>query len=241
MDIGKSFTYVFEDQKWITKVLIGGAILFVGILFSWLIAIPLLAALALVLGYTLTVTKNAAEGSATPLPEWGEMGNLFMKGLYALIGIVIYFLPAILLGCCIGLFAAIGGSAAGAAGQNNGGNAIGGGLGIVVLCLQCLISLYSLIAGLTLYAPLTRFAMSANQLSIFWDFRGNLDFITKNLANYVIALLISIVAGFIGSLGIILCGVGLPFTTFWAYLVGAHIFGQLWRQSQGQTATSVAP
>jgi hypothetical protein len=234
MDIGKSFTYVFEDPNWIKKVLIGGGILFVGLIFSWLIGIPLLIAGAMVLGYSLTVTKNVADGSPTPLPEWAEMGTLFMKGLYGIIGALIYFLPVIALSCCLGIFTGIAGSATGSAGQN-GGSSLGGIIGIVSLCLNCLISILSLVAGLTLYAPLTRFAMSANQLSIFWDFRGNLDFITKNLSSYIIALVIALVASVIGSLGLILCFVGYPFTIFWAYLVGSHVFGQLWRH-QGQAA-----
>ena len=47
MDIGKSFGYVFEDDRWITKILIAAAILLVGFLFSWLLAIPLILALVL--------------------------------------------------------------------------------------------------------------------------------------------------------------------------------------------------
>lgn len=235
MDIGKSFTYVFEDPNWIKKVLIGGAILFVGLIFSWLVGIPMLIAGAFVLGYSLNVTKNVADGSPTPLPEWTDFGALFMKGLYGIIGVIIYFLPAIVLGCCIGVFAGVAGGAAGSNGQNSASSGLGSALGIVSLCFDCLIIIYSLVAGVTLYAPLTRFAMSSNQLSIFWDIRGNLDFITKNLSNYIIALLISIVAGVVGSLGWILCLIGYPFTVFVAYLIGAHVFGQVWR-NQGQVA-----
>jgi hypothetical protein len=87
--------------------------------------------------------------------------------------------------------------------------------------------------AVTIYAPLTRFAMSNNQLSIFWDFRGNLDLIMKNVGNYVMALLIAIIASFIASFGIILCVIGVFFTSFWSLLVAAHVFGQFWRNSQG--------
>ena len=40
MDIGKSFTFVFEDDAWITKILIAAAILFLGVIFSWLLLLP---------------------------------------------------------------------------------------------------------------------------------------------------------------------------------------------------------
>jgi hypothetical protein len=240
MDIGKSFTYVFEDQNWIAKVAIAGGILLVGVLFSFLLGIPAIIASAILLGYTLTVTKNVAEGVANPLPEWSDFGGFLAKGFYAIVGAIIWFAPLIVLLCCFVLFTIVGGSAAGAAG-NRGGDAIGGMLGIVLLCLQCLMALYGLIAGLTFYAPLTRFAMTNNQLSVFWDVRGNLDLITKNIGNYIIALLIVLVAGFIAQFGVIACVIGVFFTQAWAQLVAAHVFGQFWQKSQGMLMTPSAP
>jgi hypothetical protein len=240
MDIGKAFAYVFEDPNWVMKLLVGGGILFVGVLFSFLIGIPLLVAGALVLGYSLLVTRNVAEGVAAPLPEWTDFGALFMKGLYAIVGIIIYFLPVIVLGCCVGVLSAVGGSASTSTSSSTG-DTVTGIVSIVALCLNCLITLYSIVAGITLYAPMTRFAMSANQLSVFWDIRGNMDFITKNIGNYVIAVLIAFVASFIAGFGLILCGIGIFFTSFWAYLVGSFMFGQLWRNQAGSTMASYAP
>jgi len=224
MDIGKAFTYVFEDPNWIMKVVIGGLLMLVPIVGT-----------IVVLGYMLNTLKNVADGMQLPLPEWGEFGNHFMKGLYGFVGVLIYFAPLILLVCCIWVIAIVGGAGAGAAG-NRGGDAIGSVVGLLILCVQCIAGLYGLVAGGTLYAPLTRFAVSANQLSIFWDFRGNFDFISKNIANYVIALLLAWVASLVASFGVILCVVGVLFTSFWSYLVSAYLFGQLWRQSQGQVA-----
>jgi hypothetical protein len=227
MDIGKSFTYVFEDPKWIMKILIGGIVSI----------IPIVNFAAI--GYMLTTLKNVVDGQAQPLPEWGNFGDHFMKGLYAFIGILVYFLPAILLWCCMFAVSFAGGIGANSAGQS-GGNAIGGVMGIVILCLQCIMGLYALVAAITLWAPMTRFAMSQNQLSIFWDFRGNFELISKNIANYIIALLIAWVASFVAGFGIILCIIGVFFTSFWAQLVNAHVFAQFWRTTQGQ-ATAPAP
>ncbi len=224
MDIGKSFTYVFEDKNWIMKVLIGGIVLLIPIVdFA-------------VYGYMLTTLKNVADGQPNPLPEWSDFGAHFMKGLYAFIGVLIYFLPAILIYCCV--FAlSFGMTAATSSGNgSNAGSSLGGILGIITLCLNCILAIYALVAGLTLYAPLTRFAMSANQLSLFWDFRGNFAFIQKNLTNYIIALLIAWVASFIAGFGIILCIVGVLFTTFWATLVAANVFGQLWKNQSAPPA-----
>ncbi len=221
MDIGKSFSYVFEDPNWIKKVLIGGLVS--------LIPIVNFAAY----GYMLTVMKNIADGQPSPLPEWSEFGAFFMKGLYAVIGILVYFLPMLVLFCCVFVLSFVGGAAATGTSDQSSSGAIASVVGILALCIECVGGLYALVAGLTVYAPLTRFAMSSNQLSVFWDFRGNLDLIMKNISNYVIAILIVLVAGFVASFGVILCFVGVVFTSFWAQLVAANVFGQFWRNTQG--------
>lgn len=228
MDIGKAFTYVFEDPNWIMKLLLGGILLLIPIVnFA-------------VLGYMLATLKNVADGQPQPLPEWGEFGAHFMKGLYAFIGALVYFLPLILIWCCVFVVTFAGSFAAGSSSDSTGG-AVGGVMGIVILCLQCVMGLYGLFAGLTIWAPMTRFAMSANQLSIFWDIRGSFDFIKQNLSNYIIALLVGWVASFVAGFGIILCIIGVVFTMFWAYAVQAYLFGQLWRTSSGQGVMPAAP
>ncbi len=214
MDIGKSFTFITEDPKWITKVLIGGVVLLIPIVnFA-------------VWGYMLTTLRNVAEDKKEPLPEWGDFGTHFMKGLYAFVGVLVYFLPAILVYCCIFALQIGAGAIAGSVGGRDAGNSVAGIIGLLGTCLSCVLALYALVAGLTLWAPLTRFAMSANQLNIFWDFRTNFDFIMKNLSNYVIALLVGLVAAFVAEFGIILCIVGVLFTLFYAYMVQAYLFGQ---------------
>ena len=220
-NIGKSFTYVFEDPNWIMKVLIGGI---VGI-------IPIVNFAAL--GFMVTTLKNVADGQPQPLPEWGNFGEHFMKGLYVFVGYLIYFAPAILIYCCAAVLSGVVGGAAGATTGRDTGGAISGVLGIVIMCLYCVIGLLVLVAAVLFPAALVRFANSQNQLSLFWDFRGAFDLVSKNVGNYVMAILIVLVASFIAQLGIILCVVGYFFTAFWAQLVNAHIFGQFWRASQG--------
>jgi len=58
-----------------------------------------------------------------------------------------------------------------------------------------------------------------------------LGLITGNLGNYIIALILAWVASVIAGFGVIACGVGVLFTSFWASLVMAHLFGQLQRAS----------
>jgi len=225
MDIGKAFTYVFDDPNWIMKVLIGGGILFVGLILVWLLAIPLLLAGIVILGYTVTTIRNVADGNPTPLPEWSDFGGLFMKGLYGLVGSIVFYLPVILIACCAGVVGAI-------PSMSKDLKNLQDTISIVTMCLNCVQGLLSLVFGVVYPAALIRYAMTSNQMSVFWDVGGTINLITKNLGNYVIAVLVAWVAGMIGMFGIILCGIGLPFTLFWSNLVGAFLYVQFWRASQ---------
>ncbi len=230
MDIGKAFSYVFEDPNWIAKVGIGGGILLGGLVLSFLLGLPLLAAIIILMGYFLTVIKNVYEANPRPLPEWNDFGGYFMKGLYAFIGVIILQLPAIIIACCIGALTGVIGSQASSGSSDN----TTGLVTTLTLCLQCVIGIYSLVIGIFMYAPLTRYALNG-QLATFWDFKGNLAFIQANVGNYLIAWILSIVAGLIGEIGFALCVIPGFFTTFWAMLVSAYLFGQFARMSSGAT------
>ncbi len=55
-----------------------------------------------------------------------------------------------------------------------------------------------------------------------------------NLGGYLIVLLLTlVVTSFVGSLGILACGIGLPFTAFYALLVNYHLYGQAYCKAQG--------
>lgn len=219
MDIGKSFTYVFEDPNWLMKVLIGGIVS----------AIPIVNFAAF--GYIVTTLKNVADGQTQPLPEWSNFGDHFMKGLYVFVGALIYAAPIILLYCCMFALSMVLPAAGSTAGRD-AGNALASLAGILSMCLSCLIFIVALAIAVVFPAALVRFAMS-NQLSTFWDFGGTFNLVRDNLTNYIIALLIAWVAGFVASFGLILCVIGVIFTSFWAQLVSAHVLGQFWQTNKG--------
>jgi|GEM_PF-107410 hypothetical protein len=235
MDVGKSFTYMFEDKDWIVKIAIGGLILLVGgLILGWLV-IPAIAAAMLLLGYALNVIKNVYEGNPNPLPEWSNIGDLFMRGATAFVGVVIWAIPLIVLGCCI----VAAGIATGSTAESNGRNVSTLG-GLILACLYCLTFLVGLAISLFVYAPLTKFAIS-NQLNEFWDFQGAWKFIQANPGNYIIAFLLALVANFIAGFGVIACLIGVFFTNFWAMLVIAHLFGQVARTNLVPTDSSMLP
>jgi hypothetical protein len=221
MDIGKSFTYVFDDEGWLTKVLVGGLFGFLSII---LIGVPFLV------GYFLETLKNVYLGQPRPLPNWGDnLGAMFVKGIKALVGILIWSLPIILLSCVLGIISSTLGTAM-PSGNSSAAQSAAGIFVAVNLCFQCLISIYSLILGVMIPAALMKFAVD-EQISDFWAVRDLIGFIRRNLGNYLIATIVYWVAGAIAGFGVILCFVGVFFTTFWSMLVGAHLYGQVFRNA----------
>lgn len=98
MDIGKSITFVNEDERWLGKLIVAVALTFFAFL---LVPIPLLA------GYSVAIARNVKNGEKSPLPEWDDFGKLFMDGLYIMIAQFVYTLPFWII-ACIGFTATIG-------------------------------------------------------------------------------------------------------------------------------------
>src|SRR5437870_5119108 len=71
-DFAKPFTYVFDDPRWLQKILIGGLFYLAGVvLVGWFF----------ILGYVAQVTRNVIAGMTHPLPEWDDLGSFFSEGL----------------------------------------------------------------------------------------------------------------------------------------------------------------
>jgi hypothetical protein len=212
MDIGKAFTYTFEDESWLTKILLGGLFTFLSII---LVGIPFM------LGYFTETIKNVYLGQPRPLPNWGDnLGGLFAKGLKVVVGVLVWSLPIIVFSCIYGV---VLGTA-----TSNLQRGQEGLITAVSICFNCLVIIYSLVMSAALPAALMKFAVT-EQLGAFFAFRDIFGFITSNLGNYIIALIVYWLASFIGSFGVILCFVGMFFTVWWSTLVGAHLFGQVYR------------
>ena len=208
MDIGKAVSFVFEDKRWLVKIGIGGAFAFLSTL---LIGIPF------VLGYMVQTLRNVASGEPSPLPEWTELGDKFINGLGLFVIMLIYALPMILLFCVTFAFRQ-------AAGERNG-------ISLVMSCLNCIRFLYLLPYCLFVPAVIIRYAMTGEIMSAF-RFGEIFTFISGNLGNYILAVVLSWVIYSIASFGVIICGIGVLFTGFWASLVEAHLYGQVYSLSK---------
>jgi hypothetical protein len=205
MDIGKAFTYVFDDENWIKKILIGGIVTIIPV-------VNLIAA-----GYGLRALRNVARGEEKPLPEWDDWGGDFVRGLMIAIAGVIYALPVILLS---GVGAIIG-----AISSDQYGNLSGVGA-TCFFGVQCLSVLWGIAMALWMPAATIQYA-TTDEFGAFFRFGEIWALISGNLGAYGMAILTMIIASLVSGLGTILCIVGVIFTSFYGTLVGMHAYGQV--------------
>ena len=206
MDIGKAFSYVFEDERWVSKVLLGGVFFF----------IP--SVNCAVLGYLVKIAQNVAHSNPRPLPEWSEFGDHFMRGLYVFVIYLVYLLPIFILE--ILFFTLTAGLAAGS--RRDGGGAAVGLLGV---CFVPLMIILGIALSILLYAAIARYA-ATNTLSEAFKFGEVIASVRGNIGPWVMLWLVALLAGMVGGLGAIACLVGVIFTAFYAQCVVGHALGQ---------------
>ena len=220
VDFGRSFSFVTEDPEWIKKILIDKA---------FTLACALLVGVPFVLGYFSRTLRNVVAGESRPMPEWDDLGAIFSEGLRLTAVYLLYSLGIVAmiaaLGCVVMLpVMAVSGTGA------DPSELLGvmGGLGIVAL--YGLVMVCSLALAVYLPAALARAALRGTVGDGF-AWREVLGFIKANLGNYLLTLVIYLVASFLSQFGIILCCVGLFPAAFWAYMVLAVALGQTVRLS----------
>ncbi|MCL5257027.1 MAG: DUF4013 domain-containing protein [Chloroflexi bacterium] len=219
MDAGKAFSYPFQDKDWPSKFLIG----IVWVLLNIIPFIGTIISVGMLNGYMLEVTRRVSAGTETPLPEWDNLGDKFVRGILLAIIQFIWALPAIILGTFISIVAGALGAGEAAA------------------SVQAVTALVGFIFGLAAFAwgiftllviPIVtaRYAETGTFGSAF-DFGPIFSTLRDNAGNYVIVLLLTIAAGIIGSLGFIACGVGVLFTAVYSYFIIYGLYGMAYRAS----------
>ena len=218
MDIGKAFSFVFDDENWIVKVLVGGV----------LSLIPFVGQI-LMYGYGLELMENVIQGRSRPLPEWDDWGGKLVKGIMYLVISFVYALPIVLLGICFGLLMTVLGVAKAEEAIN-----VVGSLGGV--CFGGFALLYGILLTLALPPAIGRY-LETGELGAAFRLGEVFALVRDNIGAWIIALVLSWLAGLIASLGIILCFVGVLFTAFWANLVMMYLWGDVYRQASAKSVT----
>jgi hypothetical protein len=207
MDIGRSIQYVFEDPNWVKKMLIGGLLSLIPV-FGTLIAA----------GYWIRIASNVANNQELPLPEWNDFGGDFMRGLRAVVAVLIWAIPLIVFAACAIIpAAATGDSAAGAL--------------ATLITIGALTIAFIFWVAVAFISPVIigRVSMSGS-ISAAFEFREILIDARENLVPLLITVAVAYALGVVASFGVILCLVGYLFTQFLAYMMVSHLYGQIWRR-----------
>jgi len=220
VDFGRSFTFVGEDPDWIKKILIGGA---------FTLACALLVGVPFVLGYFSRTLRNVVTGELRPMPEWDDLGGIFNEGLRLTAVYLLYTLGVVAVVAALGCMVMLPVMAlSGGGGDVSDALGVLGGLGIVGAYGLAMVGFLAL--AVYLPAALARAALRGTVADGF-AWRETLGFIRANLGNYLISLVIYLLASFLSQFGILLCCVGVFPAAFWGYMVLAVALGQTVRLS----------
>lgn len=225
MHIGESFSFVFGDDEWITKMLIAMGILLGGIALGILVIPAILAAL-LLSGYGLEITRRVIHGESQVLPRWDDWGTLLTDGLRVAVIAVVYALPIIAASICLGI-------------PSNFVSETSGAAAILSWFMGCLGFLWGIALSFLLPVAIGKLAAEGN-LGAAFRFGEVLALVRDNLTAYLVLVLMVWVTWMLASLGVILCLVGWLFTIPYATFVVSYLYGQAYRQASGWAQAAAA-
>jgi len=228
MNIGKSFSFPFEDKQWISKLGLGAVIAMVPILnFAWS-------------GYMVALMRNVMNNQQEPLPNWDDLGKKFSDGLILVVAGFAYSLPMLLVVCLPLGFMIVPAILSGSQDMQEIANAIAGVGTAIFFCLLCVFLLYSVVLSVIYPAILVLFAREGTLASCF-KFGEVFNLVGRNTSPFFTAWIVSIVAGlvvgfvagaaqlvlnfipFIGQIVSFVLTIGIVVYTSAIY---AHLFGQ---------------
>jgi hypothetical protein len=234
MDIGKSFSYPFEDKQWVSKVGLGAVISLVPILnFA-------------MTGYMIQIVRNLMDNAEEPLPNWDDLGKKFMDGLMLVLAGFVYALPVIVLSCLpLSIITIPAIIASGNSDFQNVANTISGAGGVLLAAMTCVFLVYGLVLSVIFPAIYVNYAREGTFASCF-HLREVFNIIGKNAGPFFTAWGMSLVAGLVVSvvisvfnlipcIGQIISFVLLLVAGVYLSMIYSHLFGQFARQAFGQT------
>ncbi len=240
MNVGKAVGFVFEDEQWVSKILIGAII---GL-------IPIFGSLALT-GYGIRVLRNVRQGLVRPLPGWDRIGEFFVDGLLFWVALLVYSIPLLILMCPLVFVWLLPLAVA----DNGDLPAVLGGLaGIVSAGVGCLAFLYALLLWI-LYPVLQIRYAQAGKLAACLRFGQVFRFLSAHLGSVIVAQLVVWAAAVIVSIGLSMliavfglipvCGwviatlLGFVFLPVgvWLIVLAGHLYGQIALQPTAEPAS----
>ena len=208
MNFAEALSFTFEDNGWLKKMLIGGALNFAG----WYMGLFFITGF-LTMGYFLLVVSKVQKGEKPELPEWNQVSEIIVDGLVGAIVMLLYFLMVGLIITPVIIDLA----------TNETMSDLSQGLTIASVAV-CGTVVYSVLSnmGLIAWAASKNFTLAVNPFAVFKIMRHQVGAIIGVL---IFTFILSAIL-FLGGLAIIS-----PFFLFWGLVVQAHLFGQIARES----------
>jgi hypothetical protein len=211
MDVGRAFSFIFEDRDWIQKVGLAALVTLIPIIGQIFLA-----------GWMLEITLRVIRKDPVPLPEL-DFGKNLTRGFQSLVVTLVYSLPAIALSLLFVLIAFLTGDLS--------SNQPGALFWISFACFMILALVYSLVIALIQPAALANM-VDHNELSAGLRFGEVIALFRASPLTYVITILCVILANLVASVGTIACFVGVVFTAALAAAFTGHLYGQAYNEAK---------
>ena len=215
MDVNKALTFVTEDDRWVTKILIAVVIFILSIFI-----IPIF----FLYGYMIQIIRNVMDGVENPLPEWDDWGTLFKDGIALFVAGIVYTLPIWLLMCCSFAFFIP------AAGTEGDMAEIMAGIGTLSMFVMFCIMFIFIIALMLIGPAISIQYAREDNLSACFQFSEVIGIARDNIGDILIALVVVFAVSFVISLvswipivGWIVALAGNAYIIF----VTGHMYGQI--------------
>lgn len=168
-------------------------------------------------GYAMRLVRRSARGEAYPLPEWDDLGEMFTEGLAVIGAYFIHILPVIVAVFVLVVPVAV------LSGRNGEPSPA---VLLVLIPLGVVVALLVLAVLVYFPAALARMAVE-ERFGAAFELGNDVDFLRRNLSNYLLALAAFLVANFLSQFGILLLCIGIFPAAFWAQCVGAYALGEV--------------
>ena len=236
MNIGKSFSFVFDDRQWISKLGLGALITFIPILnFAWT-------------GYMVGIIRNVMNNSPEPLPTWDDLGKKLTDGLLLAVASLVYSLPLIIVFCLPMSFMIVPAILSGNTDMQGLVEAVAGLGTALFFCLLCVFVVYALALSVIFPAILVIFAREGTLASCF-KFRDVFQLIRNNSSPFLTAWAVSVgasigvslvvsaaqfVLNFIPCIGTVVAFILTVGIVVYTTAIYGHLFGQFGNLAYGQ-------
>ena len=210
MNFTKAFTYIFDDQRWLEKLIKPLLVTLIPII-GWMVAA----------GYLLRVTRNVTEQKVEPLPEL-EFGEDLGRGFKVFVANLLYGIPIVLVSLLLFLPLAL----------TENSSAMTGFAIFLAILGGFVILVYALFMAIIMPVVNANLAVK-ERIGAAFEFKKIFGMLRNNFKAWLIVMGgVLLCSAIIAPIGGIVLAIGAIVTGFYSQLIVAHLTGQAYAQSQ---------